>query len=442
MDRTIPEENRRLLADIFQAVIKAVDPYTLVKNELGRIGETRRRGNFNRLLVVGFGKAAYPMAKAVADTSFDIATGGKIVTKYGHFGTEALPGAIACFEAAHPVPDENGLNATVEIVRALQEADERTLVLCLVSGGGSALLAAPLPPVTLQEKRELTQALLTAGADIRELNTVRKHVSRVKGGRLAEIAYPAEVLSLILSDVIGDPLDVIASGPTAPDETTYGDALAVIDRYKLRGRIPRAVTETLEKGVRRELPETPKAGDTVFAKVKNIIIGNSRIALGVAAAKSREAGCETEILTAELTGEAADAGRWLAGKAREAKRTLAGNQGRKICLIAGGETTVAVRGGGRGGRNMELALAFAEAIAGTEGITLLSAGTDGTDGPTDAAGAFADGATLERAAKMGMSAESYLTNNDSYTFFKAEGGLFTTGPTGTNVMDIQTVLIE
>jgi len=442
MDRTIPEESRRLLADIFQAVIKAVDPYTLVKNELSRIDEARRRGHYSRLLVVGFGKAAYPMAKAVANASLDIAMDGRIVTKYGHLGAEALRGNIACFEAAHPVPDENGLNATVEIVRALQGADERTLVLCLISGGGSALLASPLPPITLREKRELTQALLSAGADIRELNTVRKHISRVKGGRLAEMAYPAEVLSLILSDVIGDPLDVIASGPTAPDETTYGDALAVIDRYRLRGKIPDAVTETLEMGGRLEIPETPKAGDAVFAKVTNVIVGNSRIALGIAEAKAKEAGCETTVLTAELTGEAADAGRWLAGKAREAKRSLAGGAGKKICLIAGGETTVAVLGSGRGGRNMELALAFAEEITGTDGITLLSAGTDGTDGPTDAAGAFADGATAERAAKTGMAAESYLMNNDSYTFFKAEGGLFVTGPTGTNVMDIQIILIE
>ena len=440
MDRTIPEESRLLLNDIFRAVIKAVDPYALVVNELGRIEAVRRRADCRRLLVVGFGKAAYPMAKAVADASLDIALAGKIITKCGHLGTDVLPGAIACFEAGHPVPDENGLNATGEIVQALRGVDDRTLVLCLVSGGGSALLAAPLPRITLQEKRELTQALLTAGADIRELNTVRKHISRVKGGRLAEMAYPAEVLSLILSDVIGDPLDVIASGPTAPDETTYGDALAVIDRYALRGRIPAAVTETLEMGFRGEIPETPKAGDGVFAKVENVIVGNSRIALGIAAAKAKEAAYETTVLTAELTGEAADAGRWLAGKALDAQRSLAGIQGKRICLIAGGETTVAVRGGGRGGRNMELALAFAIEIAGTRGITLLSAGTDGTDGPTDAAGAFADGATVERAAKAGMTAEAYLKNNDSYTFFKDEGGLFITGPTGTNVMDVRLLL--
>jgi len=427
---------------IFHAVLAAVDPYTLVCREADRVVSAFRRGGYRRLLVAAFGKAAFPMTAALVDTSVDIALTGAVVTKDGHLGIRALPASIACFEAAHPVPDGRCVAAAGEIVRALREAGEETLVVCLISGGGSALLAAPLPPITLREKQEATRALLEAGADIRELNTVRKHISLVKGGRLAAMACPAGVLSLILSDVIGDRLDVIASGPTAPDRSTYREALAVIDRYALRARIPAAVTDLLERGVRGEIPETPKAGDACFERVSNVIIGNNRIAAEAAAAKAREAGYDTTILTTELHGEAREAGKWLAGKAREARRSVCRTSGRKVCLVSGGETTVAVRGSGRGGRNMELALAFAMAARGMPGVTLLSAGTDGTDGPTDAAGAVVDGGTAERAEAAGLAAESYLANNDSYNFFKAAGGLLMTGPTGTNVMDIQIMLLD
>jgi glycerate-2-kinase len=306
----------------------------------------------------------------------------------------------------------------------------------MISGGGSALLVAPHEGITLPEKQQITQLLLRAGANIQELNTVRKHISRVKGGRLAELAYPARILSLILSDVIGDRLDVIASGPTAPDPTTFQDALGVIGRYDLADKIPEKVLGILMCGARGEIPETPKEKSQAFERVENIIVGSNKKAIEIAEREAAKRGYQVTILSSELQGEAREVGGWLARKA------MAMRDGSQICLISGGETTVTVKGSGLGGRNMELALAFAQEIKGIRGITFLSAGTDGTDGPTDAAGAIVDGETITRAEAAGHSPEAYLENNDSYHFFKATGGLFLTGPTGTNVMDLQIVLID
>jgi glycerate-2-kinase len=321
-------------------------------------------------------------------------------------------------------------------MNVLKEADGQTLVICMISGGGSALLAAPHEGITLPEKQQITQLLLRAGANIQELNTVRKHISRVKGGRLAELAYPARILSLILSDVIGDRLDVIASGPTAPDPTTFQDALGVIGRYDLADKIPEKVLGILMRGARGEIPETPKEKSQAFERVENIIVGSNKKAIEIAEREAAKRGYQVTILSSELQGEAREVGGWLARKA------MAMRDGSKICLISGGETTVTVKGSGLGGRNMELALAFAQEIKGMRGITFLSAGTDGTDGPTDAAGAIVDGETITRAEAAGHSPEAYLENNDSYHFFKVAGGLFLTGPTGTNVMDLQIVLID
>jgi glycerate-2-kinase len=329
----------------------------------------------------------------------------------------------------------------------LKNGDSQTLVLCLISGGGSALLVAPCNSITLDEKQRVTELLLKAGADINELNAVRKHVSAIKGGRLAEIAYPSKVISLILSDVIGDPLDVIASGPTSPDETTYQDAIHVIEKYGLRDKIPVHIWNTLKDGANGAMPDTPKTGNPAFEGIENIIIGSNKIATGAAAKKAMELGFDTSILTSELQGEAREAAKWLALKAVERREQKAEDriqktEDRKICFISGGETTVTVKGNGIGGRNMELALAFAIEIAGTDGITLLSAGTDGTDGPTDAAGAIVDGQTIKKANAKGLDPLVYLEHNDSYIFFKNTGELFVTGSTGTNVMDIQIILIQ
>jgi hydroxypyruvate reductase/glycerate 2-kinase len=380
------------------------------------------------------------MTKALAESSIrDIITKGIVITKYGHVqGT--LTNNIEIFEAGHPVPDAKGLAATKNVIDMLKNGDSQTLVLCLISGGGSALLVAPCNDITLSEKQRVTELLLKAGADINELNTVRKHISAIKGGRLAEIAYPSKVISLILSDVIGDPLDVIASGPTSPDETTYQDALDVIEKYGLRDNIPDHIWNTLKDSANGAMPDTPKTGNPAFEGIENIIIGSNNIATEAAAKKAIELGFDTTILTSEIQGEAREVARWLALKAIEIRGQR--TEDKKICLISGGETTVTVKGNGLGGRNMEFALAFAIEIAGTDGITLLSAGTDGTDGPTDAAGAIVNGQTTKKAKTKGLDPLVYLEHNDSYIFFKNTGELFITSSTGTNVMDIQIVLIQ
>lgn len=434
--------SQRKAADIFHAVLKAIDPCGLIKERIDQIRSVYRERNYGRLYLISFGKAAYPMTKAVSDFADDLLTKGIMVTKYGHVLEAGVSHKIDVFEAAHPVPDLQGVLATERVIGLLEKADSGTLVVCLISGGGSALLVAPHKDISLAEKQQITQLLLKAGANIQELNTVRKHLSRIKGGRLAEIAYPARVISLILSDVVGDPLDVIASGPTSPDQTTFQDALKVIKLHDLGDKIPEKARLILIRGAAGEIPETPKEGNPVFVRVQNIIVGSNKKAIETAKREAQSQGYKTTIISAELQGEARDAATWLARKAIEVRRGLAGRSQGKICLISGGETTVTVRGSGLGGRNTELALAFAQEIKGMKGITLLSAGTDGTDGPTDAAGAIVDGGTIERAEAAGINPGDYLKNNDSYHFFKAAGGLFITGPTGTNVMDLQIILFD
>ncbi|MGO9136305.1 MAG: glycerate kinase [Syntrophales bacterium] len=434
--------SQRTAAEIFHAVLTAIDPYGLIKERIEKIRSIYREGNYRKLYLISFGKAAYPMTKAVSDFADDLLTKGILITKYGHVPEGGVSGKIEVYEAAHPVPDLQGVLATERAIGLLEKADSATLVVCLISGGGSALLVAPHKDISLAEKQEITQLLLKVGANIHELNTVRKHLSRIKGGRLAEIAYPARVLSLILSDVIGDPLDVIASGPTSPDQTTFQDALKVIKRYDLKDKIPEKACLILVRGAAGEIAETPKDGNHVFARVQNVIIGSNKKAIEMAKSEAKGQGYQSKVISADLQGEARDAAAWLAHMAIEARQGLAGGSQQKICLISGGETTVTVRGNGLGGRNTELALAFAEEIKGIKGITLLSAGTDGTDGPTDAAGAIVDGFTIEKAEAAGISPGDYLKNNDSYNFFKAAGGLFITGPTGTNVMDLQIILLD
>jgi len=448
-------DSRKLAAEIFYASLKSVDPYVSVKSHAGEIRSAFTNGNFNRLLVAGFGKAACLMANAIEDNLGNLITNGIMITKYGHCESRksgvsgrgvwqyALTNSkIKTFEAGHPVPDENGVTGTDEIIKLLKSADENTLVVCLISGGGSALLVSPCEGIALKEKQEITQMLLKAGADINDLNCVRKHISKVKGGRLAEIAYPAKVISLILSDVIGDRLDVIASGPTSPDFTTYNDALHVLKKHGIIDKFPQSISDVLNNGSDGLIPDTPKEGNVIFRRVENIIIGSNKMALDAAKQKAEELGFHAEIISAELTGEARDVGKWLAEEVRKRGSAEVQKYKRPLCLISGGETTVTVTGAGLGGRNMELALAFAMEIEGIDGITFLSAGTDGTDGPTDAAGAIVDGETVKKAKAAGLGPVDHLTNNDSYNFFRKTDGLFITGPTGTNVMDIQIVVIE
>ncbi len=415
------------LEKVFFEALRAVDPYRATSERLSPFLDAIRNAG-GKVNILGFGKASARMARAAEDVLGDLITSSVVITKYGH----SLPlERTEVIEAGHPIPDENGLEGTERILEIARASSAEDVNICLVSGGGSALLVKPVGGVTLGQKQEVTGMLLKAGADIFELNTVRKHISAVKGGRLAETLYPSKTISLLLSDVIGDRLDVIASGPTAPDETTYGDAHAVLRKYSLLERVPGDVVRVISDGVAGRIPDTPTAASEVFRRVENVIIGSNRTALEAARRGAESLGYRAEILTDSLSGEAREAARWL-------YRQVAEREGG--CYLSGGETTVRVRGGGLGGRNLEFALAFALEIEGMEGLALLSAGTDGTDGPTDAAGAVVDGETVGRARAMGLSPERFLAENDSYNFFKEVGGLLITGPTGTNVMDLQVVI--
>ncbi|HEX6211403.1 MAG TPA: DUF4147 domain-containing protein, partial [Methylomirabilota bacterium] len=383
----------RAAADaIWRAALAAGDVAPLLQRHLQLSGHHLSAGplvldldRVRRVLVLGAGKAGASMAGAVEALLGPRVSEGFVVVKDGYRTPTAR---IEIAEAGHPVPDGRGLAASARLLALAGSATADDLVLVLVSGGGSALTPAPAPPVTLEEKQTVTRLLLAAGAPINELNAVRKHLSRFKGGLLARAAAPATVLTLALSDVIGDPLDVIASGPTAPDSTTYGEALAVLASRGVAGRAPGAVLERLQAGARGEISETPKRGDPVFERVTNLVIGNNALVVDAAAAAAARLGYRPHVLTRALQGEARDVARELLARARAMSAPA--------CLIAGGETTVTVRGSGRGGRCQEFALAAALQLAEDEDLVVLAAGTDGTDGPTDAAGGIVDAGTVAR----------------------------------------------
>ncbi|HUP02337.1 MAG TPA: DUF4147 domain-containing protein [Bryobacteraceae bacterium] len=419
---------RKHALSIFRAALAAAEPASAVERHL-------RRLNFNRyqhIYVVGAGKAAASMARAAEKALGRRIAAGAINIPDGAALKLRRIEQRAC---GHPVPDERGVAGARRIAEIASSAAEGDLLLCLISGGASALMPFPAEPVTLAEKQEVTRLMLACGADIRELNTVRKHISSIKGGQLARLASPATVETLLVSDVIGDPLDVIGSGPTAPDAATFAGATAVLRRYGLMARIPASVRLRLECGAAGEIPETPKAGDALFRRVRNTVVGNNRLSLQAAARRARELGYRALILAAEIEGETREIARMHAAIALEIAQ-----RGRPVrppaCVITGGETTVTLRGRGRGGRNQEFALAAAIDIAGLDNVLVFSAGTDGADGPTDAAGAFADGATLSR----NPGARRYLDDNDSYGYFSELDDLVITGPTGTNVMDVRLIL--
>jgi hydroxypyruvate reductase len=435
---------RRHAEAIFRAGLEGVDAAAAVARWVQRrgpnlqvAGESFALDAFERIRVVGMGKASAAMAGPLEDILGDRIDDGVIIVKDGH----ARPLLrIRVREAGHPLPDRRGVVAAEEMIRLVEGGGPRDLVFCLVSGGGSALSPAPVRGITLEEMQEITRLLLGSGATIHELNTLRKHISRLKGGLLARLAHPATVISLILSDVVGDDLDTIASGPTVPDGGTFPDCLSILDRRGIRALAPRGILDVLEAGARGEVPETPKAGDPVFDSVRNLIVGNNRMAVEAAAAKARELGYETRLPAGYEEGEAREVALAHVALARKVQKR-SGPGSRPTCIITGGETTVTVRGTGAGGRNQELALAAALEMDGTSGIVVLSAGTDGTDGPTEAAGAVADGRSVDRGRKAGMDAGEYLAANDSHNFFSPLGDLLVTGPTFTNVMDLRIVLV-
>ncbi len=377
------------------------------------------------------------MAAAVEEILGDRIARGIVVTKYGHVQPTRL---IRVHEAGHPIPDDAGIEGAQAILDHLRDLGPRDLVLVLISGGGSALTPAPVEGILLEEKQALTQSLLACGADIREMNTLRKHISRIKGGQLARAAQPARVMTLILSDIVGDPLDAIASGPTVPDPTTYADALAILDKYHIREEVPGTIRARLEAGARGELLETPKPDDPLFSRVSNTIVGSNIQALEAARAEAQILGLTPMILSSSIEGETREVARMHAALAREVQ-TSGNPLPPPACLISGGETTVTLRGSGRGGRNQEFVLAAALDITGLPNTVILSAGTDGTDGPTDAAGAIVDGETCARAHALGLHPRAALVGNDAYPLFEKLGDLVLTGPTRTNVMDVHLVLV-
>jgi glycerate-2-kinase len=355
-------------------------------------------------------------------------------------GSKSKIGIIRLHGANHPVPDQAGVEGTRRMLKIAEDAEKNDMIICLFSGGGSSLMPLPRGDVSLEDKKEITKALLKSGATINEINTVRKHISDFKGGWLAKKAYPATILNLILSDVVGDPLDFIASGPTVPDSTSFDDAVKVLQKYNLWEKAPDSVRKVLSTGKKGLIPETPKAGDRVFKKVTNVVVGNNRYSSQAACENLRSSGLNTLLLTATLEGEARQVGIILASTAREV--LASGNPVKKPAgIIAGGETTVIVTGKGKGGRNQEIPLAAASRLADSNGVAIASLSTDGIDGPTDAAGAVADGKTLERAMKVGMHPDNYLADNDSYPFFSKLGDLIFTGSTGTNVNDISVIVV-
>ncbi len=452
-------QRRNRIVPVLQAALDAVEPAAAVGRHLRRQGDVLRVGersynlqSYRHVYLLGFGKAAVPMAAAAVQVLGERVAAGALVTKMGHGpGDGGSLGPVSVFEAGHPVPDAAGVAAAQQIARLAAQAAADDLVLCLISGGGSALLTLPAEGLDLADLQQTTEALLRCGATIDEINTLRKHLSQVKGGQLAKLVAPATLVSLVLSDVVGSPLDVIASGPTVPDRSTWADAWAVVETYGLQSNdagtgspsLPLPVLQRLRNGLTGRLPDTPKAGDPALARSQTLVIADNAMAAAAAEAAAVEQGFHATILSTFVEGEAREVARVLVALGREVVA-----QGRPrpapACLILGGETTVTLRGQGRGGRNQELALAAAlvlDRIPEGPQMVVAALATDGTDGPTDAVGGMVDVATVQRGRKLAMDASSYLAANDAYSYLQAVGDLLVTGPTQTNVNDLLFVFV-
>ncbi len=425
---------------IFRAAVTAADPTQAVLSHLRLAKDTliagRRRydlSSFNNIYVIGAGKAGTSMSSAIEKLLGKKISDGLINIKDGHL---APLRRIRLYEASHPLPNQNGVDGALQILEIARAAGPRDLVICLISGGASALLPAPTDGLTLNDKQRVTALLLACGATIHEINAVRKHLSSIKGGQLAQAVFPATLLTLILSDVIGDDLSVIGSGPTVPDPSTFADALNILLKYDLLKKIPARALRILQAAKQ----ETPKPADPLFRKSQTIIVGSNRQAMEAAAKTARQLGYKPLVLSTTIEGETRDIAGMHVAIAREVRAS--GQPLRApACLLSGGETTVTLRGQGKGGRNQEFSLAAALHLADVPNTLVLSAGTDGSDGPTIAAGAFADTTTLARADALGMNASDFLARNDSFSFFEKLGDLLITGPTNTNVMDVRIVLL-
>ena len=425
---------------LYQAAIRSVRADQLFRQvDLDALLE-KPVAAYRRVVVVGTGKASMAMAGAAEALLDDQLDEGLVVVPHGYPAhlpaSQRAPVVVDVVEAGHPVPDRAGVEAASRVLALAASCTQDDLLLVLISGGGSALWPAPAEGLSLENIQATVRLLLHSGADIHQMNTLRKHLSRVKGGHLAAATFPATVLALVVSDVVGDDLSVIASGPTVPDASTYADAVTVLEAYDLWERVPSPVRDHLLQGRRGLLPETPKPGDDRLVRAHTHLLGSNREALEAARAAAEQRGYVAQIVARDLAGEARDVGRMLARRAMQIEAH------RPVCLLWGGETTVTVTGSGRGGRNQEVALAAAlELDAGDRRIVVLSGGTDGVDGPTDAAGAWATPQTAAEARALGLNPAAFLANNDAHPFFEQTGGLLKPGPTHTNVMDVLIVLV-
>jgi len=436
---------RRLLIETLESTLASVDPHVLVSQRVKKKGEKLRvddqtvpLAEFDRTFFVGAGKASGAIAEALEQILAKRLAGGLVVVPTG----ERLPklGRVRCVTAAHPTPDMNSVSAAKEITTLVEKLNDRDLLICAISGGGSALLSLPREPLTIEDKGRVARLLMNAGATIVELNTVRKHLSAIKGGWLAKHSHAGRTLGLIISDVVGDRLDSIASGPISPDATTFSDAVAVLRKYDLWESIPSTAARILGEGAKGSIPETPKAGDPSFEKVSYHFLGNNRIACTSARRYLRSKRIRAEILSSSVTGEARYLGSFIGSLARQIAQFSEPFR-RPCAFILGGETTVTVTGLGLGGRNQECTMACAREIQGLKGVAMASIGTDGIDGSTDAAGAIADGMTISRSVGLSLKFDELLAQNDSYRFFLPLKDLVMTGRTSTNVNDIAVVVL-
>ncbi|CAN5867971.1 glycerate kinase [soil metagenome] len=437
---------RQSILPVLEAALTAVDPAKAVQAVLRRkdhqlmVGEQLYDlSRFRHIFVIGAGKAGAPMAQAVETVLGERITDGLVVVKTGHCAPTKW---IAVVEASHPVPDTAGVEAGQRILALAEQAGPDDLVIALLSGGGSALLVSPAAGLTLADKQQMTSALLACGATIHEINCLRKHCSAVKGGQLARAVAPATLVTLVLSDVVGSPLDVIASGPTVPDHSTWQDAWAVVEKYALAETLPAAIVTRLRAGLSGALADTPKADDAVFSAAHTIIVADNQVAAEAACRQARHQGFNSLLLTTYLEGEVGEVAKVVAALAKQVQ-TYGQPVATPACLLLGGETTVTLGPhSGKGGRNQALALHAALALQGFQGITIVSLATDGSDGPTDSAGGMTDGNTVQRGHKLGLNAIDYLRRHDAYPFLQATNDLLITGPTQTNVNDLVFIFVE
>lgn len=437
---------------IFDAAIRAVQPGPAIRRSLrvegDRLFVSTSNGNegfsfdlnrFSRVLLVGCGKASVQMAEAITELLGERIQGGVVVTKYGHAQGATRIGSVEIIEAGHPVPDQAGFEGAKRAMRVLEKADPHTLVIAPISGGGSALWPLPVDGISLEELRVTNELLVASGASIDEINCIRKHLSAIKGGKGAQAAFPAHVLALAISDVIDDNLSTIASGPFAADETTFKNSSQIIEKYSLTDLLPARVLGFLTRGANSSSFETPKAGDPIFERCRSIICARNDLALQEASRCAQDLGYQPFIISSSLAGDLHEVSGILSGRIHSETQ----NNDRPICILSGGEPTVRLpKNHGKGGRNQQLALLVANKISGRHPIGFLSGGTDGTDGPTDAAGGFVDNTTVETAEKVGISIDDHIRRFDCYGALRKLGGLVVTGPTGTNVMDIHIGLIS